>query len=79
MQSLTTASGSRLFDSVVRAMGFSPGRPGSNPTTGGIFFSIYASFLCCDFHVVRGHQRHGNLFRDDAIINYLYSIWFQTR
>ena len=43
---------SRLFGSVVRVLDFYPDRPGSNPTTGGIFFS-YASFLCYDSHVVR--------------------------
>ena len=31
---------SRLFGSVVRALDFYPGRPGSNPTTGGNFFQL---------------------------------------
>ena len=37
---LTTASGSRLFGSVVRLLDFYPGRPGSNPTTGGKFIQL---------------------------------------
>ena len=37
---LTAAAGSRLFDSVVRALDFYPGRPGSNPTTGGSFYQL---------------------------------------
>ena len=40
IQSLTTASGSRLFSSVVRALDFYPGGPGSNPTIGGKFFQL---------------------------------------
>ena len=56
IQSLTTASGSPLFGSVVRALDFYPGRPGLHPIIGGKFFS-YASFLCYDFHV----KRHNSL------------------
>ena len=40
IQSLTTASGSRLFGSVVSALDFYPGGPGSIPTTGGKFFQL---------------------------------------
>ena len=42
----------QLFGSVVRALDFYQGWPGSIPMTGGNSFS-YASFLCYDFHVVR--------------------------
>ena len=38
--SLTNASASRLFGSVVRALEFYAGRPGSNPTTGRKFFQL---------------------------------------
>ena len=31
---------SQLFGSVVRALDFYPGGPGSNPTTGGNFFQL---------------------------------------
>ena len=41
IQSLTTASGSRLFGSVVRASDFYPDRPSSNPTKGGNVFTLY--------------------------------------
>ena len=40
IQSLTTASGSRLFGSVVRALDFYTGEPGSIPTTGGNCFQL---------------------------------------
>ena len=40
MQSLTTASGSRLFGLVVRALDFNPGGPGSLTTKCGIFFQL---------------------------------------
>ena len=39
-QSLTTASESRLFDSVVRALDFYLGGPGSIPTAGVRFFQL---------------------------------------
>ena len=39
-----TASGSRLFGSVVRALDFYPGGPGWNPIRDVGFFSNYASF-----------------------------------
>ena len=52
IQSLTTASGSQFFGSVVKALDFYPDRLGSKPTIGGNFFS-YVSFICYDFHVVR--------------------------
>ena len=38
--SLTTAPGSSLFVSVVRTLDFYLGRPGSNPTIGGIFSAL---------------------------------------
>ena len=53
IQSLTTASGSCLFGSVIRAVNLYPDRPGSKPKIGGFFFFSYASILCYDFHVVR--------------------------
>ena len=54
MFNLTTASGNRLFRSMVRALDFYPGRPGSNPMIDGIYFSLScAPFLCYDFHVIR--------------------------
>ena len=40
IQSLTTASKSRLFGSVVRALDFYPGGQGSNPTIDGKFFQL---------------------------------------
>ena len=40
IQSLTTASGSRLFGLVCRALDFYPGRPDSNPTIGGKFIQL---------------------------------------
>ena len=40
IQSLTTASESRLFGSVVRALDFYPDRPGSNPMIGGKFLQL---------------------------------------
>ena len=40
IQSLTTASESRLFGSVVRALDFYPGGPGSIPRKDGIFFQL---------------------------------------
>ena len=52
IQSLTSESGSRLFDSVVRALDFYPDSPVRIPRKAEIFFS-YASFLCYDFHVIR--------------------------
>ena len=48
-----TASGSRLFGSVVRPLEFYPDRPGSNPAMGGKFFQLCFIPLL-DFHVVRG-------------------------
>ena len=36
---------SRLFDSVMRTLGFYPGRPGSNPTIGVFFFQLCFSYL----------------------------------
>ena len=39
IQSLTIASGSLLFGSMVRALNFYPGRPDSNNTIGVTFFS----------------------------------------
>ena len=68
IQSLTTASGSRLFGSVARALDFYLGRPGSNPTIGGKFFS-YASFLCYDFHVVRGGACPGTDFTSPKMVS----------
>ena len=64
IQSLTTASGSLLFGSMVRALNFYPGRPDSNNTIGVTFFFIYVSFLCYEFHVVRlGLVRDRTLLR----------------
>ena len=47
IQSRTTASESRLFGSVARALG--PDRPGSTPTTGGTFFSSMLHFFVAIF------------------------------
>ena len=43
-QSLTTASDSRLFGSVVRALDFGPGGPGFESCQGRVIFN-YALFL----------------------------------
>ena len=45
IQSLTTASESRRFGSVVRALDFYPDRPGSIPPIGGIFFFFFSVML----------------------------------
>ena len=45
IQSLTTASWSWLFGSVVRASDFYPGRPGLNSTIGGTFFQLFIPLL----------------------------------
>ena len=52
IQSLTAASGSRLFGSAVGALNFYLDKPGMNPTKGGIFFQL-CFILCYDFHVLR--------------------------
>ena len=54
-KSLTTASGNRLFGSVVEHLDYLPGCPGSIPTKVMGFFqpNLLCFVLCYDFHVVR--------------------------
>ena len=52
IQSLTTASGNKLFGSVVRALDYHPGGPGSNPGKRLEFFSAMLWSVCCGSNVV---------------------------
>ena len=55
---LTTALGSRLFGSVVRALDFYPGRLGSNPTIGGKFIQLcFIPLLWLSCHKIGAHPR----------------------
>ena len=45
------ASGSRTFGSVVRALDFYPGNPGSNPMRDVGFFQTMHHFLVTNFHI----------------------------